>query len=58
MSDYDWRVAAEGCEGIHVDGRGDGYRDAAAVYSFDDVMPEAIVHEVSVGGFLRVNRSY
>lgn len=47
VSDYDWRLAAADCEGIHVDEEGDG-KEAVPGYSFDDVMPDVLVHEVRV----------
>jgi hypothetical protein len=45
VSDYDWQLAAADCEGIHVPEGGDEETDVP-VYSFDDVMPETILHDV------------
>ncbi|KAG7395592.1 hypothetical protein PHYBOEH_003466 [Phytophthora boehmeriae] len=48
VSDYDWQVAAADCEGIHVT-QEDKQEDIPA-YSFDDVLPETILHDIHRSG--------
>lgn len=52
ISDYDWQLAARECEGITLpreDGKDllpDTADPRAPVYSFDDILPEVILHDV------------
>ncbi|KAK1945900.1 Methyltransferase-like protein 13 [Phytophthora citrophthora] len=46
ISDYDWQLAAKDCEGIHLE---DEKEDTPA-FSFDDVMPETILHDIHRSG--------
>ncbi|KAE9057776.1 hypothetical protein PF005_g31948 [Phytophthora fragariae] len=50
VSDYDWQLAAAGCEGIHVAEEGEKEEEKIPVYSFDDVMPETILHDIHRSG--------
>ncbi|KAJ8548602.1 hypothetical protein ON010_g11070 [Phytophthora cinnamomi] len=49
VSDYDWQLAAADCEGIHVTEEEKEGEDIP-VYSFDDVMPETILHDIHRSG--------
>uniref|UniRef100_H3GKN4 Exoribonuclease phosphorolytic domain-containing protein n=1 Tax=Phytophthora ramorum TaxID=164328 RepID=H3GKN4_PHYRM len=49
VSDYDWQLAAVECEGIRV-AEGGKDEEEIPVYSFDDVMPETILHDIYRSG--------
>ncbi|CAI5737176.1 unnamed protein product [Peronospora destructor] len=49
VSDYDWQLAAADCEGIVIAKEGDGQADVVGV-SFDDVIPDMILHEIHQSG--------
>ncbi|KAL3666853.1 hypothetical protein V7S43_007803 [Phytophthora oleae] len=46
VSDYDWQLAAADCEGIHVEEE----EEDIPAYSFNDVMPETILHDIHRSG--------
>ncbi|KAG7380292.1 hypothetical protein PHYPSEUDO_007568 [Phytophthora pseudosyringae] len=48
MSAYDWQLAAADCEGIHV--TQEDKEGNVPAYSFDDVMPETILHDIHQSG--------
>ncbi|CAH0481710.1 unnamed protein product [Peronospora belbahrii] len=49
VSDYDWHVTANKCEGIRMFQQGDEQKDSIG-YSFDDVIPEMILHDIHQSG--------
>lgn len=50
VSDYDWQLAAADCEGIHISEEGKEKEEGETIpaYSFDDVIPETILHDVGL----------
>ncbi|TYZ66012.1 hypothetical protein PybrP1_004470 [[Pythium] brassicae (nom. inval.)] len=59
ISDYDWQLAAQDCEGITLPAEGeassaesstDSTQSPAPVYSFDDILPQVILHDIHRSG--------
>ncbi|CEG43880.1 Predicted spermine/spermidine synthase [Plasmopara halstedii] len=48
VSEYDWQLAANQCEGIHVNQ--EDVQDNIPVYTFDDVILQTIMHDIHRSG--------